>query len=182
MSLLELKHWIMEGDAEEVRKCIKRGADVNNTVALVVAFRTGNTEIIKILMENGADVNIKNKYGTTSLTHAAWYGCTGLAKLLLEYGADVDAKDNRGWTALMWASLIGNIEIFKLLLENGADLEAKNDDGETVFMISASQGYDEKGNILEEEMERRKQVKMARYTFLRHTNFHLAPEIALRTN
>jgi len=102
---------------------------------LILASRYSNTgsniETVKLLLENGADVNLKNNDGWTALMSASRYSNTEsnieTVKLLLENGADVNLKDkdNDGWTALMLASRYSNtesnIETVKLLLENGAN-------------------------------------------------------------
>ena len=189
MNLIE---WARKGDVEEVRKCIQNGADVNSvnngwTTALTLSSSEGCTEIVKLLLENGANVHIRSGlFSVTALMLASFNGHTETVKLLLEYGADLEANDNQDWTPLMWAIKGGYYKSYprtlKILLENGADLETKNHKGETVFMLVAHWAHFKTLNILQEEVERRKQVKMARYTLLRHINIHLAQEIALRTN
>ena len=101
---------------------------------LVKALENSNTEKLKLLLEAGADVNVKNTYGYTPLMKAAFYGKLEVVKLLLESGADIEAKDKFGWTSLMVAAFYGKLEVVKLLLEAGADIEAKDEDGWTPLM------------------------------------------------
>ena len=76
--------------------------------------------IAKVLIEHGADVNAKNKYGWTPL----FYTCdVDMAKLLVEHGADVNAKDNREDTPLHNP---GSADMANFLIEHGADLHARN--------------------------------------------------------
>jgi ankyrin repeat protein len=56
-------------------------------------LKEGHTEIVQLLLEKGADVNAKNKYGRTALIYATERGYTEIVQLLLEKGADVNAKD-----------------------------------------------------------------------------------------
>ena len=140
-------------------------------------------EIVKLLLENGADVEAEGgQRGENALMLAATYGCTEMVKLLLEYGANIKAVSFYGVTALIFSARGGHTETAKLLLENGADMEVKNINGVTALMSALNMGQTETVKILKDEIERRKQLKMARYTFLRHTNFHLAQEIAVRIN
>ena len=138
--------------------------NVSEMTALMMAARYGRTDKVKVLLENGADMEATNINGTTALMFAAIYGRTEIVKMLLKHGADVESKNNTDSTALMFAA--------------GGVLK-----GARLGMIACDyQGHTDIVEILEDEIERRKQLKMARYTFLRHTNFHLAQEIAVRIN
>lgn len=87
------------------------------------------TDIIKFLIEQGADVNSKISNGYSPLTMAIQ--SKQVSKLLLEHGADVNAKDNRGNTALMAA---GQTDTIQLLIEHEADVNAQDEDGVTALM------------------------------------------------
>ena len=79
-------------------------------------FRSrGYSDIVKLLLENGADPNIIGNDGRTSLIFASKFGCTDVVKMLLKNGADPNIIDNRGKTAYDFALDTGNIEIVKLL-------------------------------------------------------------------
>ena len=56
-----------------------------------------------LLLEKGADVEVKDKIEITALHRAAQNGHEAVIRLLLEEGADVGVKDFRGMTALDWA-------------------------------------------------------------------------------
>ena len=78
-------------------------------------------EIVKLLLQYGADVNDKDTiYGSTVLMWASDRGNLEVAKLLLEKGADVNLKDKSGKTALMWARRIGHPEVIDLLKAHDA--------------------------------------------------------------
>jgi len=53
---------------------------------LLEASRDGHTQTVELLLEKGANVNVKNKYGYTALMYASMYGHTETAELLLEKG------------------------------------------------------------------------------------------------
>ena len=60
-----------------------------------------DTENVKLLLKNGADVNTRDEQDMTALMWASERGHTEMVKLLLENGAHVNAKDVYGYTALM---------------------------------------------------------------------------------
>lgn len=88
---------------------------------LYEATRTGNLAEVKSLLDQGADVNAKFRYGTTALFKAAERGHTDVVKLLLERGADVNVKDTfYGATAMTWALQNEHVETVAVLLEKDA--------------------------------------------------------------
>ena len=82
------------------------------TSELLSAIKSGDIDRAKNLMDNGADVNAKDKKGRTILMYAAVHGYAEIAKLLMDNGAEVNAKDKDGMTALMYTEYT---EIAKLL-------------------------------------------------------------------
>ena len=65
----------------------------------------GHTEIVAVLLEHGADINVKSRDGSTALHAAAFLGRAETAKLLLEKGADTTLRNNMGGTAIEGAKL-----------------------------------------------------------------------------
>lgn len=140
-----------EGNAVKVLKLIKSGAKINAKEkdgfdALLSslnysAYKMNDgqfdkwIDVIKILLENGADINTRyKKYGNrTALIHAGEFGILPAVKFLLESGADIHLKDQYQASALHRAALYGHYEIVKFLLENGAEVNSRTDDGETAL-------------------------------------------------
>jgi ankyrin repeat protein len=82
------------------------------------AVRQGNVALVASLLDKGADVNAKFRYGTTALFKAAERGHTEVVKLLIARGADVTVKDTfYGATAMTWALDHNHMEVIKALLE-----------------------------------------------------------------
>ncbi|HEU4617692.1 MAG TPA: ankyrin repeat domain-containing protein, partial [Gammaproteobacteria bacterium] len=92
-------------------------------LAAVVA----DTEILKLLLDAGANADSPNAEGQTALMDVARTGNVQAATLLLEHGATVDAKERwGGQTALMWASARRHPEMMELLIAHGADVNARS--------------------------------------------------------
>jgi hypothetical protein len=94
------------GDIEKTKAAIKKGADVNSrhinqNTALHAASVQSKYDIMKLLVESGADVNAKNQDGLTPLMMVAFEtGDAKAAVLLLDSKARVNEKDRSGVTAL----------------------------------------------------------------------------------
>jgi hypothetical protein len=91
----------------------------NNNKALTLSSFNGHTEIVRLLLEHGADPNMENTNGDTPLLISSNNGHTEISKLLLEHGADPNIENTN--TPLNLAAVKGHTEIAKLLLEHGAE-------------------------------------------------------------
>ena len=67
---------------------------------MITASLFGHIEVAKALIEAGANVNFRNKDGSTALITAAFFGRIEIVKALLEAGADKDIRNKDGGTAL----------------------------------------------------------------------------------
>ena len=105
------------------------------------AALVGNCDTIKLLIENGAKVNMHTKFGMTSLIKACEQGLYDVVKLLIEKGAEVNMPKPDGWSALMAASLNGHFDIVKLLLENHAEANMQTDYGGTALLVASMSGH-----------------------------------------
>lgn len=123
---------VYKGNANEVKRLLRAGADVNEAnvygaTPMQLAAETGDAAILKLLLEAGADVNSPNAEGQTALMAVARTGNVEAAKLLLKHGATVDAVEQfGGQTALMWAAARRHPEMMKLLLSKGAHINARS--------------------------------------------------------
>jgi TonB family protein len=104
---------------------------------LMGAITYGQVELVKQLLESGADPNAKDPRGNTLLMVAAGAGHVDLVKLLLAHGADIDAAAPMGSTALMFAAFHGHAEVVRVLLDNGADVHATGQLGMTAVRLAA---------------------------------------------
>src|SRR2546423_15593265 len=91
--------------------------EVNPTTVLSVASRKGLEEIVRMLLQKGADVNAQGKSCRSALHAASRYGHEEVVRLLLDNGADVYARDKDGESASRIASENGHRKIAEMLRE-----------------------------------------------------------------
>ena len=100
---------MQQSDIEKIKELIKEGTNLNifadSMPPLYHAVNNGNLEIVKLLVENGADVNVKNVVGQTPLHEAARCGYFEIVKYLIDKGADINAYDCVERTPLDYARL-----------------------------------------------------------------------------
>lgn len=109
----------------------------------------GQTEIARILLDNGLDVNTPSAKGAIYLNDAALKGQKKMVQLLLEHGASVTSRNQSGGTALHDAALGGNVDIVAMLLDHGAAIDDRElESGATPLMMAASMGRAEVVTLL----------------------------------
>ncbi len=135
-----------EGEITIVLDCLVKGADA--TRGLVSASRQGYIDIVKLLVEKGADIHINRD---SPLTWASLYGHFEVVVYLIENEADINANngeslivackngyieivqylvekgiiDEAGGIGLTWAASNGYYDIVKYLVEHGADIHTR---------------------------------------------------------
>lgn len=142
------------GHLEVVRLLLERGANPNRPsfpllpwygvpleFALVPAHAgpedaPRRLEIAALLVESGADVNVRGRGGRTLLHGGAQEGNLASTRFLLDHGADVGAIDSNGMTPLHAAVEQGYIDIAELLIARGSDPNAAATDGVTPLALA----------------------------------------------
>ena len=105
---------------------------------MIEAAKNGDIKTVKFMLDQGTDVDAKDKYNMTALMHASWYGNNGVVELLISKGARVNLNFNGGYgTALMCALRHGHVEIAKLLIKAGACVNEEDCWGKTALMYAS---------------------------------------------
>jgi uncharacterized protein len=115
------------------------------TTALVRAAKAGDTPLVKLLLEHGANPDLATNRGFTPVMAAAGLGSNDIdsrgidktqaqaidtLRVLLAFKADINRKDSgNGRTALHGAAMWGWNDVVQFLVDNGADLFAKDNGG-----------------------------------------------------
>ena len=103
---------------------------------LIIASDQGYKYKVKLLIENGADINLQDKDGDTALMWASNRSNKDVVEILIENGADINLKNKDGDTALILASNRRNQDIVELLIENGAILNININDEATALSMA----------------------------------------------
>lgn len=135
---------------------IKNGFDVtakyDNGYALGIAAESGLPRVVKLILDNNAEVNFFNSNGLTPLHEAcrANKPNSGCIKLLLDAKADINARVNNDEqeSALMIAANYGNAENVALLLQYGAKINDVNYEEKTALHIASQKGRDKAVEVL----------------------------------
>ena len=125
---------------EFVKLLLKHGANVNewdinhNETPILCACDPPNIDMVRVLLEAGANPNVLRSDGESPLLLCAAAQNLELATLLLQYGAGKTINEYGGvlaWTALSHAASNFDIPMIELLLREGADPETDGEYGET---------------------------------------------------
>ena len=109
--------------------------------ALVEACRgnhnaTDDPQRVQELLNQKANINIRDYKGKTGLHRAAQAGFTKITSLLLKHKADTEAEDNKQGTPIFDAAFYGRHDVLKILLKGGANREHVNYRGDTALVCS----------------------------------------------
>lgn len=154
-----LLHAVSGGQAAVVREFIDSGVHLPSHLpdGTPLLQRAANIEVVRLLLEAGADPNSRNERGESSLFVRP---CDEpeLVELLVQHGGDLNARDELGWTPLMHIAVQSGVDVgiafegpflffesenpdVALLVETflrlGADPNARTDIGDTALMLAA---------------------------------------------
>ena len=124
----------MTGDTDVVRLLLSRGAQPDSE-ALSEAVTFDHPDIVKALIDAGADASITESSGINLLHWAAITNRPAVIPILAKAGVPVDAIDDAGYTPLMYAATVdvGGTETLKALLAAGASRLVRNAQGRTAI-------------------------------------------------
>ena len=135
-----------------LRTLIEKAADISQINAatlgfgstpLMVAVEKQQLGAVRFLLNQGADVNLKDDYGFTALHLAAVSSMYEVVICLVENGADVNAVNLRDVTPLMMAcDDDSNMDVVRYLMRSGADMHLKDVDGFTALLYAITSASD----------------------------------------
>lgn len=120
---------------------VATGAGGRYDQGFITAAADGDLEVMRTLIQLGADVNSRDGSGKTALMWAIDNGHTSTARFLLDRGSVVDLQANDGWTALMFAARAGQVAVLRDLISRKADIALRDRTGRSALDIGLSEGH-----------------------------------------
>ncbi|GFS41325.1 transient receptor potential cation channel subfamily A member 1 homolog [Trichonephila inaurata madagascariensis] len=128
------------GGHDKLRKYVDE-KNISGYTALHSAVMKGHLDIVKILLEKGADVKLTFDHSSHPLHLAAVSGDVDIVKCLLQHGAAVNCVNNFGETPLHKAAAFNACEVIDFLLQNGAGIESHDNAHFTPLLIAVAEGH-----------------------------------------
>lgn len=136
---------IGSNDCQRVKRILQKNETIvdlslyGSQCPLHYAIQKQSLEIVHLLLQFNANVNITDGYDWTPLHYACRENHYDIVQLLIKYGANVNVTDKGEYTPLILACIIdSDSKIIKLLLENGADINFKRFDGSNAISLSTA--------------------------------------------
>jgi len=140
------------GNAKSLKRLLAAGGKLDEamiaigtsrTTPMLGAFKFGDMEVARTLLDLGAPIDFADGNGITMLGRAALNNDLEMARMLIERGANVNVVDKQGMTPLLWASNIdfGDSAMVELLLRSGAKADARNKDGLNPLELARKFGH-----------------------------------------
>jgi len=135
------------GNAKSLKRLLASGGKLDEamiaigtsrTTPMLGAFKFGDVEVARTLLDLGAPVDFADGNGITMLGRAALNNDIEAARMLISRGANVNVVDKLGMTPLLWAANIdfGDTAMIDLLLQSGAKADVRNKDGLTPLELA----------------------------------------------
>ncbi|KAL6856566.1 ankyrin repeat-containing domain protein [Trichoderma novae-zelandiae] len=116
--------------------------DRNGWTPITLAASYGHTNVVKALVDHGANFKSPTRSGWSPINVACSHGSIDVAKLLLDsYGASMEGNEENGWSALRSAAVFGHANILCYLLQRGADTSERSSTGWTCLHSAAEAGH-----------------------------------------
>ncbi|WP_300369945.1 ankyrin repeat domain-containing protein [Brachyspira sp.] len=139
----ELMNAVSKGDMKTLEKLIKDDTDLNKQydkiTPLGLAAARNDKEMVKFLVEKGADINLEDGYGYTPLIRAMKYHNTTLVKNIIDLKPDLNAicsaTGDTPLTYLVREVWFGT-DVCYYMIKNGADANKQNDNGDTPLIVA----------------------------------------------
>ncbi|KAL9612899.1 MAG: hypothetical protein Q9167_002532 [Letrouitia subvulpina] len=137
----------LSGRKNAIHILLEKGVDVNaKSIYDFTALRNAVVweqppDIVRLLLEHGADPEIRSRQKVTAFHDAVGMGNKDALMLLLEFNADVNARLEHGETALLLASYKGCMAMVMTLLDHGAEVNSRTCEGLTPLYVATKRNH-----------------------------------------
>lgn len=119
------------------RKYVNQKTMEGETALTLACCREASVDLVRVLLDNGADVNMGNNEDFTPLHQACKNGKLEIAEVLIEAGANLNAINYNMWTPLHFAVDANCLDVMMYLISKGADVMIQDECGRTpLFLVS----------------------------------------------
>lgn len=154
---LTLHEAAIVGDLGRVKEFVEKDPGLTDDASspdgfspLGLAAHFGHSDVVRYLLEAGADVNFAAaETGFTALTGAVAGGHGEIVRLLIDAGANVNHRyEELEFSPLLSAAADGDPEIVRMLIDAGADVAAHTTDGKTPISLALEHGHPQIAELL----------------------------------
>ena len=125
----------------EARGTIKiNGEVIQDCTALWVAAGKRHFDVVRLLIEQNAEVDGRTSSNSTPLRAAAFNGHLNIVRCLVENGADVNARNNFNSTPLMLTCHNGHLDVASYLVKHGANINIQDNAGQSCLHYASKRG------------------------------------------
>ncbi|XP_052807635.1 uncharacterized protein LOC128236664 [Mya arenaria] len=142
MGKVEIAKYLIEKTDADILSGLKRRKDQAGEALIHIASKSGETDILQLLEQNGFDMKVQTSDGNTILDVASMFGKTSLVRYICsKYPTLIGYTNNFGMSCAHYAVREGHLDTFQLLVSMGADPTIKVDGGNTMFHLAAANGH-----------------------------------------
>ena len=176
---------VMENDLQKLKELLVSHGEYLDAMwtsggfnALHAACRKGQVEMVKCLVEAGADIFKRTQHSRDSAMHIACDASNvEIVRYLIDKGADINALQLHRSTPLRVACIRGNPMIVEVLIKEGADIDLAERTGRTPLITAAEKGHAEVTRLLLEAGCNKDAGDCLRRTAVYHASHHRHPQV-----
>ena len=117
------------------------GGVIEDCTALWVAACKGHFDVVRLLIEQSAEVDSRTSSNSTPLRASAFDGHLDIVRCLVENGADVNARNNFNNTPLMITCYKGHPNVASYLVKHGANINLQDNKGDSCLHYASKGGH-----------------------------------------
>ena len=147
------------GHTDVVKTLLENGANLTNPELVWITAQKGHKEIMELLISNGANINAKSSEDKSPLLMAIEWKHIEIAELLIDRGADLKFRNKKGTTLLQFATFYDNKDMVEMLLSKGVNINDENSNKKTALNTAVEFGHREIAELLRKHGARLNQLE-----------------------